>query len=134
MADNYPAAAAKHLVDSRALLAAARWDGAAYLAGYGVECAVKSIIQAERGDPHGHLPRITAQAARLAALPGARTAQYVKRLEVHSLPLGRPNGWDPALRYEDSGSVDEAAARAWTAEAERLYTEIVFPMKRDGVI
>ncbi|MBI1790050.1 MAG: hypothetical protein HYR60_21165 [Acidobacteria bacterium] len=134
MADDFSAAAAKHLIDSKTLLAAARWDGAGYLAGYGVECAVKLIIQVEGRNPTGHLPGISATAAQLAGLPGTRSGRYVTIPAIHSVPLGRPIGWAPGLRYEAEGGVDEAAARAWAAEAERLYTEVVLPMRLDGVI
>jgi hypothetical protein len=46
--DDYPAAAAKHLADARALLAAQRFDGAAYLSGYVVECALRTVIMVGR--------------------------------------------------------------------------------------
>ena len=42
--DDHPEAAAKHLDDAAALLAARRYDGAGYLAGYVLECAFKTII------------------------------------------------------------------------------------------
>ncbi|HSN99090.1 MAG TPA: hypothetical protein VLS89_12425 [Candidatus Nanopelagicales bacterium] len=42
--DDYPAAAAKHLDDARALLDAQRLDGAGYLAGYVVECSLRTVI------------------------------------------------------------------------------------------
>lgn len=134
MADDFAAAAARHVIDSKALLTVARWDGAGYLAGYGVECALKLIIQVEGSNPKGHLRDISASAAQLAGLPGARTGKYITNPNIHSVPLSRPPGWAPDLRYEAEGSVDEAAARVWAAEAERLYTEIVLPMRLDGVI
>jgi hypothetical protein len=134
VADDFPAAAGKHVTDSKVLLASGRWDGAGYLAGYGVECVVKVIIQVEGAAPWGHLPHISPHAAMLAGLPNARSARYVTTPTVHSVPLGRPTGWDPVLRYEAAGGVAEAGARAWVAEAERLYAEVVLPMKLDGVI
>ena len=45
--DDYPEAARKHLVDATALATARRFDGAAYLSGYVVECAAKLLIQVE---------------------------------------------------------------------------------------
>src|ERR1035441_2033403 len=47
--EDYPAAAGKHCDDAGALLAASRFDGAAYLAGYAVECMLKTVIQVEQG-------------------------------------------------------------------------------------
>ena len=45
--DNYPKAALKHLEDARVLMQNTRFDGAAYLAGYVVECALKTVIEVE---------------------------------------------------------------------------------------
>lgn len=42
--DDHPEAAAKHLDDAKALLAATRYDGAGYLAGYVLECSFKTIV------------------------------------------------------------------------------------------
>ncbi|XXY53413.1 hypothetical protein WME91_19980 [Sorangium sp. So ce269] len=42
--DDYPAAAAKHLDDASALLGAKRFDGAGYLAGYVIECSLRSVV------------------------------------------------------------------------------------------
>ena len=52
--DDYPEAAVKHMQDSGALLAGGRYDGAAYLAGYVVECALKTLIQLEAGQVRHH--------------------------------------------------------------------------------
>ncbi len=45
--DDYPGAASKHVLDGEALLAAGRFDGAGYLAGYAVECAITTVAQVE---------------------------------------------------------------------------------------
>ena len=47
--DDYPDAARKHLEDAKVLLAGSRPDGAAYLAGYVVECALKTVVQLATG-------------------------------------------------------------------------------------
>ena len=47
--DDYPQAARKHLLDAMVLEAAERFDGAAYLSGYVVECVAKALIQVETG-------------------------------------------------------------------------------------
>ena len=73
--DDYPEAAGKHMQDSRLLLAGGRHDGAAYLAGYVVECALKTLIQLEAGQVrYSHdlsgldleLDKLAAQASSLA--------------------------------------------------------------------
>ena len=43
--DDFPKVALKHLQDAQALLKSNRFDGAAYLAGYVVECALKTMIE-----------------------------------------------------------------------------------------
>jgi hypothetical protein len=45
--DDFPGAASKHVLDGEALLAANRFDGAGYLAGYAVECTTKTLVQVE---------------------------------------------------------------------------------------
>ena len=42
--DDHPEAAGKHLSDASTLLTASRLDGAAYLAGYVVECSLKAVM------------------------------------------------------------------------------------------
>lgn len=44
LADDFPDAAEKHRDDAAALLRARRWDGAAYHAGYVVECSLKAVL------------------------------------------------------------------------------------------
>ena len=44
-----------------------------------------------------------------------------------------PPGWNEKLRYQPDGHVGEAAARAWVAEARRLYDEVIVQMRVDGV-
>ena len=64
MADNYPAAAIKHVRDSEALLAARRYDGAGYLAGYAEECTLKTLIWVEtnQGRRSHNLNRLSSRA------------------------------------------------------------------------
>jgi HEPN domain-containing protein len=45
--EDYPEAALKHCDDAGRLLSGRRADGAAYLAGYAVECALKTLVQVE---------------------------------------------------------------------------------------
>ncbi|MDI1482639.1 hypothetical protein [Polyangium sp. y55x31] len=46
--DDYPAAARKHLNDAKVLLDAKRFDAAGYLAGYIVECSLRSVVMVGR--------------------------------------------------------------------------------------
>lgn len=98
MADNYPAAAEKHVKDAESLLAADRFDGTGYLAGYAVECVLKTLIEVEGGPGRrlGHeIPALAQEIVRLTGLPTQRAARYVKLSGVTSLDYGCPNGWRP---------------------------------------
>ena len=133
--DDHPAAAGKHLSDAGVLLPAGRADGAAYLAGYVVECTIKSLILAAAGHPWGHnLSGLGRDALRLAALPGARTARYVPRMTPgHSL-YDAASGWRETLRYREPGAVAPADAGSWLAEAQAVYESTIVPMRLDGVV
>ncbi|MGQ0665195.1 MAG: HEPN domain-containing protein [Pseudomonadota bacterium] len=109
--DDHPEAAGKHLADAEALLDASRTDGAAYLSGYVVECALKSLVIVEGRQAWGHdLNALSRKALRLAALPGARTARYVPRMnESHSL-YDATSGWRETLRYREPGAIGQTVA------------------------
>jgi len=134
--DNYPKAAEKHLDDARVLLTRGRFDGAGYLAGYSVECVLKTLIEVEhKGVPQIHdLSKLSLKASQLAAQQAQRTARYIKTPDVTSLQYGRPGGWEETLRYSPPGTVSQADAGAWVAEAERLHREVIVQMRLDGVI
>ncbi len=135
MADNYPEAARKHVLDSEALLSASRYDGAGYLAGYAVECTLKTLIWVEtsRGGGGHDLSRLSTRALQLAGLPTQKTAAYAKGPMITSLPYG-PAGWRETLRYEAEGTVTRAECEAWVSEARRLHDAVIIPMKFDGVL
>lgn len=135
MADNYPEAAWKHVIDSEALLSVRRFDGAGYLAGYAVECTLKTLIWVESGRGGGghNLNALTGGALRLLSLPAQRTARYITHPNITSLQYGSV-GWRETIRYEAQGFVSQADSEAWVAEAKRLCNEVIIPMKMDGVI
>jgi len=126
--EDYPDAALKHCDDARHLLSARRPDGAAYLAGYAVECALKTVIQVERGNSNSvlnwlhRLDDLSQEAMRLALLPSSKTARYLKHPSVTTLPYSNPPaGWKEYLRYFPVGTIPEPTALQWVDEAERLY-------------
>lgn len=135
MADNYPEAARKHVLDSEALLGASRYDGAGYLAGYAFECTLKTLIWVEtrkKGSGGHDLNSLSAQALQLASLPTQKTAKYVKGQTATS--LRGPDGWRSTLRYEPEGTISRADCEAWVSEARRLHDQIIVPMKSAGVL
>jgi hypothetical protein len=142
--DDHPDAAGKHLEDASALEAAGRADGAAYLAGYVAECALKALILLETGaSPNapppwkkgreGHdLGELHRQAVILASVAGARTARYWGPA-VQGLAVARLAAWDPEMHYR-APSMTGAEATSWLGEARLIYDETVGKMRLDGVL
>ena len=136
--DDYPQAAMKHLEDAKSLLGANRVDGAAYLAGYVVECSLKSLVIVARGNPRQfshNLTGLSQHTLALAAQLGSTTARYAPRISPSpSICDGRPNGWHEGIRYFEAGAVTAVTAAAWLREAEAIYTSTIVPMRIDGLV
>jgi len=131
--DDYPGAASKHVLDSEALLAANRFDGAGYLAGYAVECTIKTVAQVEGTRLSGHnLGELSRDALVLVALPSGRTARYLTNPGFTTLRYGDPPGWKENMRYQAVGFVNQTDAATWVAEARRLHDEVIVQMKLNG--
>lgn len=134
--DDHPEAAVKNIIDAEVLLSQQRYDGAGYLAGYAVESILKTIYQVESGIAKtGHdLSDLNREALRLASLPAAKTAKYIRLPQITTIGYGLPNGWKETLRYRPEGELAPRTATTWVHEARRLHNEIIKPMKLDGVI
>jgi hypothetical protein len=132
--DDYPDAATKHIEDATALWKAGRPDGAGYHAGYVLECASKSVIRYGTGNnPGGHnVSALSAQALRLAALAGSRTARYAMPPYVTYRALDA--GWNVEMRYWSPVRMPNAQALTWLRGAWRVYNATVGRMKKDGVV
>lgn len=132
--DDYPDAALKHLLDAQTLLGQLRADGAAYLSGYVVECALKSIWQLETRKPkHGHdLVTLAQAASAVATVANAKTARYFKAA-TSGVALSAIATWKPEMRYR-SPSMSPGDAQAWCTIADTVYRETVAQMRLDGVI
>jgi hypothetical protein len=131
--DDHPEAAGKHLADATVLQQEGRSDGATYLAGYVVECVMKTLLLLEAGSqPGGHDLNALSQAAlRLAALPGARTSRYVPvQTPGHALH----SQWKPNLRYRAPGTMTLHDALDWVSEARAVYETSIVPMRLDGIL
>ena len=135
--DDHPEAAGKNLTDARALESQGRYDGAGYLAGYVVECCLKTVVLIEHGartwnGRTGHdLRFLSANALRFASISSAKTAKYA--------PFGNAGdpiytGWSETLRYREQGAVPAATAQVWIAEANFVFQKTVAQMRLDGVI
>ncbi len=137
--EDYPEAVLKHCEDARHLVAGNRPDGAAYLAGYAVECALKTLVQVEEANTHlirnHNLNDLSTKALALAAQATSKTAKYLSNPALTALRYGNPPaGWIEYLRYYPVGTIPAPTAEQWVEEAERLYIEIIGELKKDGEI
>jgi hypothetical protein len=144
--DDHPEAAGKHLADAAILLERKSFDGGAYLSGYVVECALKSVVLHDRSwhlpatrdvnllrswhhklraKPYGHnLLQIA------AIMVGTEGTRYMPDLS-HSPSVF---AWTESLRYSPSGTIPEDKARAWHQWASFVFMETVLRMRLDGVL
>ena len=130
--DDYPDAAGKHLADATVLEQQGRADGAGYLSGYVVECALKTLLLVEQHPGWGHsLSALSKEALRLGALPGAHTARYQSGVPTAAAVAA---GWSETLRYRSEREVSPSDASAWLAEAKAMYEAVIVAMKLDGVL
>lgn len=133
MGDDYCSAAGKHLDDAQLLFQNERFDNAAYLSGYVLECALKLLVEHSGGQPrrYGHdLSQLSGHALDLAYLlsPSLRRYSLPATQEVRLL---REN-WKPSLRYQGRDSVARADAKSWCDGAGQVYRAIVVRYLLDG--
>ena len=132
--DDYPDAAVKHMQDSGVLLAGGRYDGAAYLAGYVVECALKTLIQLETGPERSHdLPRLCDRLDMLAVQSGSRIGRFYLGAEASLRASNVLNDWKPEQRYR-APEVSATDAGMWHREAADAYGRIIGQLSLAGVI
>ena len=132
--DDYPEAARKHLQDADVLFRGRRFDSAAYLAGYVVECALKTLIQVESGQARRshELADLRDEMQVLAVHAKTRAGRlYVSvaaRLETAAVL-----GWKPEMRYRGP-EMASSDAEAWLQEAREVYGRIVGSLVLEGAI
>lgn len=140
--DDHPAAARKHLLDAAALLHEGRPDGASYLSGYVVECALKSLWLSELATPPGSAPwgkkqghdlgYLTKEISALAMVAGAKASRYF-RSATSGVPSSVLAGWNPEMRYRPE-TLALTDAEAWWNVADSVFMETIAQMQLDGVI
>lgn len=150
--DDYPKASKKHLDDAFVLHRGGRHDGSAYLAGYVVECALKSVLlheaswnererehdrrkleqeQARLRDEIGHgLRDLLDEVSRVYAAATERSSRYLPdlsgRASIHQ--------WKASLRYRPSGDLTSSRAQEMLRDAHRTYKQTIEQMQLDGVL
>lgn len=130
--DDYPKAALKHLQDAQVLFKGNRFDGAAYLAGYVVECALKTMIDIEKKSvPYTHdLSQLQSRLHALAVVAGSHTGHlYVAITGVINQILS----WRPEMRYHEP-HVTASVAKDWIAEADKVYKKTIGDLTLAGLI
>jgi len=134
--DDYPDAAEKHLNDANSLLAVQRFDGAAYLSGYIVECSLKSLIQFETGQvsKDHEFDKIHKNMMRLCAQTNSKTAKYASSRTVRDLLKSNIRNWLPGIRYSSEGSVSPEESQKWVTEANEIFISTIIEMRLDRVI
>jgi len=142
--DDHPEAAGKHLLDAKALISLQRADGAAYLSGYVVECAIKTLLLLEVGWQPGHktpwergavghdLNDLASKLAALSTVATSKTARYIG-VETSKVSASAIAGWNPQMRYRPE-AVALPDSQAWVQIAEAVYRETVEKMRIDGVL
>ena len=132
--DDYPEAALKHLQDADALLKGRRPDGAAYLSGYGVECALKTLIQVESGRARRshELTGLLDEMDVLAVQAKTRTGRVYVRVAA-ALRTADVLRWQPRMRYRGP-EVTSSEADAWLRDAREAYGLIVGSLILEGAI
>lgn len=116
MPEAYADSALRHSADADVLTTGCRFQGAGYLIGFAVECAIKSTIAAARpaaGVPQVHLPQLIEGAKK--ALKGRRKHAMFTVLEQ----VDFMRNWTIEIRYASDGLVDEEQLRRWRADANR---------------
>ena len=132
--DDYPEAARKHLQDAEVLLKGRRFDGAAYLSGYVVECALKTLIQVESGRARRshELTGLLDEMDVLAVQAKTRTGRVYVRVAA-ALRTADVLRWRPEMRYRGP-EVTSSEAGVRLRNAREAYDLIVGSLILEGAI
>lgn len=133
MPEDYKSAAIRHTMTAKAIINE-HPDDAGYLAGYGVECSIKSLLQCAGGFDLRALGRDLATlhglALTLAVSISAGLGRYQVAMDedvVHTIAH-----WKPELRYEATGMLSTASAEKFLKAAEACVEKILYAMILDG--
>jgi len=133
-ATTFISAAQKHLTDSSLLMDQKRFDNAAYLSGYVVECCLKALLDLD-GMPSvkelGHeLPLMAGNALMLgyALAPSRRRYNLTSTTDLDDLICN----WGPDSRYGKENTTTPAFAESRLKGARAAYEQIGVAMILDG--
>ena len=133
-ASTFISAAQKHLTDSSLLLDQKRFDNAAYLSGYVVECCLKALLDIDRMPSVKELGHELSLMAGNALMLGYALAPSRRRYNLAATPdLDHLiKDWKPDSRYEKENTTTPALAESRGRGARAAYEQIVVPMILDG--
>lgn len=132
MKHSYASAASRHLEDANILLSAARWDNAAYLAGYVVECGVKAIIEIAGIQLKKHLHQISRDHLLLVADLSLAARRYPIDLDPDVAEVRRE--WNIDLRYVETGTGTPEGTRRLVDRAHNVFSKTIGEMVLDGLL
>ena len=133
MKEDYLSAGLRHFSDSEMLREQNRVDNCAYLAGYTIECGLKTVLQV-----HGHgvrayghnLHALSGKGLVLAAMLSPGLSRYhVDRITSLAEAIAI---WNPEMRYATSGDVAPDKAKAVSESAHAMISEVMAPLLLDG--
>jgi hypothetical protein len=133
MNEMFDAAAGRHWEDADLLLFGERFDNAAYLAGYSVECALKALLQSAgvATRPYSHdVETLAGGALLLAVVTTPSIRRYDIPNSVHLQDLLR--NWKPEMRYSPTGRIEKTRAQAWAEAARGTFSALVVERLLDG--
>jgi HEPN domain-containing protein len=132
VAEDYGSAAARHWEDAALLCRTSRFDNAAYLSGYAVECCVKTLLAMGGGRPPfvHDLPTLAGPILELAISLSPALARYSLPTTLEFQEVR--NEWFPGIRYSRSGLIDSNRAARWVGAAGQAYESVVISATLDG--
>jgi hypothetical protein len=131
--EDYPSAALRFYADAKSLYRRRRFENAAYLSGYVVECSLKTLIVLSGGLSRDHLsPGLTLLAAKaVSSITNGTRYQIVFPPQSMVQPA---NSWRVAMRYDPDGTVTQNTASSWLREAREAYLTSIARMRVDGLL
>lgn len=120
---DYPKAAEKNLSDAKVLLEKERWDGAAYHAGFVVECTLNALLVKYGGKtnlPH----KLSLLETCVNSAGRGQGKRCLSPTQSHILSMSGINGWHPNIRYEAAFVHTPETAKKWVDAARNFYHSV----------
>lgn len=152
MADDFVKTAQQMMKAAQVLQTAGAHRNACYLAGYVVECTLKTMLEAAGQSPWGHeINSLNGLLCGLSVVPGDVIARHgdptllaptMFRVVSRVVKATKPDGtvtwkerchWDPEHRYDGTRWANDTVSQDYVDEAQK-FIDILNDMKIQGVI